>query len=110
MSSGTFVWGVCNSLFKRYPDMGQDWLETYGPMVPVFEPSTGGWSNAWNVAYCNAQGGMFDVTGDSTYYYNQLNLAHYLLHQDSEPDGGIPASASGSTDVDASWTTAYLFY
>ncbi|MFH1734842.1 MAG: T9SS type A sorting domain-containing protein [bacterium] len=108
MSSGTFVWGICNSLFKRYPDMGQDWFDTYGPMVQVFEPATGGWSNAWNVAYCNAQGGIFDVTGDSTYYWNQLSLANLLLHHDTDNDGGIPASASGSSAMDASWTTAYL--
>jgi len=108
MSSGTFVWGVCNSLFKRYPDMGVEWLATYGPMVQVYEPTAGGWSNAWNVAYCNAQEGMFDVTGDSTYFWNQLDLTTYLLHNDPEHDGGIPASASGSIDMDASWTTAYL--
>jgi hypothetical protein len=108
MSSGTFVWGICNSIFRRDPTYGQQWLETYGPMVQVFEPSQPSWSNAWNVAYCNAQGGMFDVSGDSTYFWNQLWLTNYLLHRDSDNDGGIPASAAGSIDADASWTTSYL--
>jgi hypothetical protein len=108
MSSGTFVWGICNSIFRRDPAYGQQWLETYGPMVQVFEPSQPSWSNAWNVAYCNAQGGMFDVSGDSTYFWNQLWLTNYLLHRDSDNDGGIPASAAGSIEADASWTTSYL--
>ena len=108
MSSGTFVWGICNSTFREDPALGQDWLETYGPMVQVFEPSQPSWSNAWNVAYCNAQGGMYDVTGDETYLQNHLWLTTYLLSKDSDGDGGIPASANGSTDADASWTSAYL--
>lgn len=108
MSSGTFIWGLCNSLFQRDPALGQAWLETYGPMVQVYEPSTGGWSNAWNVAYCNAQGAMFDVTGDSTYIENHFWLTNLLLHRDQDNDGGIPASAVGSQDADASWTSSYL--
>lgn len=108
MSSGTFVWGLCNSIFREDPALGQSWLATYGPMVQVFEPTTPSWSNAWNVAYCNAQGGMFDVTADPTYQQNHLWLTNYLLHKDIDNDGGIPASALGSSDEDASWTSAYL--
>jgi hypothetical protein len=108
MSSGTFVWGLCNSIFRQDPALGQNWLAIYGPMVQVFEPATYSWSNAWNVAYCNAQGGMFEVTGNPTYLDNHLWLTNYLLHKDVDNDGGIPASAAGSSDTDASWTTAYL--
>lgn len=108
MSSGTFVWGICNSTFRDDPDLGRDWLATFGPMVQVYEPSMPSWSNAWNVAYCNAQGGMYDVTGDPIYHENHLWLTNYLLAKDSDGDGGIPASAAGSTDADASWTSAYL--
>lgn len=108
MSSGTFVWGLCNSIFRYHPALGQSWLATYGPLVQVFEPTMPSWSNAWNVAYCNAQGGMFDVTADPTYQQNHLWLTNYLLHKDIDNDGGIPASASGSSDTDASWTSAYL--
>ena len=108
MSSGTFVWGICNSYFREDPVFGQEWLETYGPMVQVYEPSMPSWSNAWNVAYCNAQGGMYDVTGDPVYQDNHIWLTNYLLSKDSDADGGIPASAAGSTDADASWTSAYL--
>ena len=108
MSSGTFIWGLCNSIFRHNPGLGQSWLTIYGPMVQVYEPSTGGWSNAWNVAYCNAQGAMFEVTGDSTYLQNHIWLTNHLLHQDTDNDGGIPASESGSSDIDASWTSSYL--
>jgi hypothetical protein len=108
MSSGTFIWGVCNSYFRQDPATGQNWLATYGPMVQVFEPSTAGWSNAWNVAYCNAQGAMFDVTGNQTYANHHLALTNMLLRCDGDNDGGIPASAIGAQNADASWTTAYL--
>ena len=108
MSSGTFVWGICNSLFREYPELGQEWLETYGPMVQVYEPAAAGWSNAWNVAYCNAQGAMYDVTGDTTYLDNHLWLTNLLLRKDGDDDGGIPSSAAGSNFADASWTTSYL--
>jgi len=77
-------------------------------MVQVFEPALLGWSNAWNVAYTNAQGGMHDVTGDPNYSSNHLGLTNYLLHQDMDNDGGIPSSAAGSQDADAAWTTSYL--
>jgi hypothetical protein len=108
MSSGTFVWGLCNSIFRYNPALGQQWLATYGPMVQVFEPSPTGWSNAWNVAYCNAQGGIFDVTGNPVYANNHLSLTNTLIHNDQDNDGGIPSSASGSQNADASWTSAYL--
>ena len=108
MSSGTFIWGICNSIFRDDPTLGQNWLATYGPMVQVYEPAIPSWSNAWNVAYCNAQRGMFDVTGDSTYIQNHLWLTNLLLNKDIDNDGGIPASAGGSSNADASWTTAYL--
>jgi hypothetical protein len=108
MSSGTFIWGICNSLFRRDPALGQTWLATYGPMVQVFEPTQPSWSNAWNVAYCNAQGAMYDVTGNTTYRQNHLNLTNLLLRHDEDRDGGIPSSAIGSQFADASWTTAYL--
>ncbi|MCX6640463.1 MAG: T9SS type A sorting domain-containing protein [bacterium] len=108
MSSGTFVWGICNSLFRRDPALGQSWLATYGPQVQVYEPTLPGWSNAWNVAYCNAQGAMFDVTGDSTYLQNHLYLTNLLLNYDQDRDGGIPSSAVGSQTADAAWTTSYL--
>jgi|GEM_PF-363734 len=108
MSSGTFVWGICNSVFREDPVLGQQWLSTYGPMVQVYEPAAGGWSNAWNVAYCNAQGGMYEVTGEEYYGDNHLWLTNYLLSKDIDNDGGIPASASGSSNADASWTSAYL--
>ena len=108
MSSGTFIWGICNSTFRDDPVTGQEWLATYGPLVQVYEPAIYSWSNAWNVAYCNAQGGMYDVTGDPVYLENHLWLTNYLLSKDSDNDGGIPASASGSTNADASWTSAYL--
>lgn len=106
MSSGTFIWGVCNSYFRSDPGTGIAWLSTYGPMVQVFEPALPSWSNAWNVAYCNAQGAMYDVTGNQTYADNHLNLTNMLLRKDTDNDGGIPASASGG--YDASWTTLYL--
>ncbi|RJP75309.1 MAG: T9SS C-terminal target domain-containing protein [Candidatus Zixiibacteriota bacterium] len=108
MSSGTFVWGICNSLFRRDPALGQQWIATYGPLVQVYEPAAAGWSNAWNVAYCNAQGAMHDVSGNPVYAENHLKLANLLLSRDLDNDGGIPASAAGSSDVDASWVTSYL--
>ena len=108
MSSGTFIWGLCNSIFRHDPVLGQEWLATYGPMVQVYEPTQTGWSNAWNVAYCNAQGGMYDVTGEQIYLDNHLKLTNMLLHFDVDNDGGIPASAAGSYNADASWTSSYL--
>jgi hypothetical protein len=108
MSSGTFIWGLCNSIFREDPALGEQWLAAYGPMVQVFEAALLGWSNAWNVAYTNAQGGLFDVTGDPIYASNHLGLTNYLLRQDMDNDGGIPSSAAGSQDADAAWTTSYL--
>jgi hypothetical protein len=51
---------------------------------------------------------MFDVTGEDYYLQNHLYLTNYLLAKDTDNDGGIPASASYASNLDASWTSSYL--
>ncbi len=114
MSSGTAVWGVCNSVFQDDPQTGAQWVVTYGPMVDTFQPwrnlpSDYGWDNAWNVAYANAHRAMYTLTDDPQYGANFQALTDTLLSYDTDNDGGIPATTKDPVTEDMTWVSSYLW-
>jgi hypothetical protein len=114
MSSGTVVWGLCNSVFRDDPARGQTWIETNGAYVDTFQTwynvpnDSYDWDNSWNVAYCNAQFAMGDVSGNAHYTEMGEKLAHKLLSYDVDTDGGIQATTQDPPTIDMSWVSSYL--
>lgn len=114
MSSGTMVWGLCNSVFRDDPAAGTVWIETYGAFVDTFQtwydnPGDGyDWDNSWNVAYANAHFAMSEVSGDPDWAEYGEKLTRQLLSYDSDDDGGVPATTQDPVTEDMSWVTSYL--
>ncbi len=112
MSSGTALWGVCNSVFADDPALGVAWLTANAPFldtwqewidIPGFD-----WDSAWNVAYLNAHWAVYEILGDAAYRDNAIVIADRLLSFDTDDDGGIMAQSVEPDTEDASWVTSYL--
>jgi hypothetical protein len=114
MSAGTIVWGICNSVFRNDPPRGQQWVQDNGALVDTFQvwynvPNDSyDWDNSWNVAYCNAQFAMGDVSGNPHYTAMGEKLTRKLNAYDSDDDGGIMATTQDPVTIDMSWVSCYL--
>ena len=114
MSSGTMVWGLCNSVFRDDPAAGALWIDQYGAFVDTFQVwyDNGGdsydWDNSWNVAYANAHFAMSEVSGDPRWAGYGVKLTRQLLSYDTDDDGGIPATTQDPVTEDMSWVSSYL--
>ncbi len=114
MSSGTVVWGLCNSVFRDDPARGQAWVQANGAYVDTFQTwynvpgDSYDWDNSWNVAYCNAHFAMGDVSGNEHYTAMGEKLARKLLSYDVDTDGGIQATTQDPPTIDMSWVSSYL--
>ncbi|MBN1423103.1 hypothetical protein JXA88_00975 [Candidatus Fermentibacteria bacterium] len=115
MSSGTAVWGVCNSTFRADPAQGTAWVAEYGPLMDTFQPWRNApddgydWDNAWNVAYANAHHAMYLLSGVDQYGANFQALTDTLLSYDTDDDGGIPATTMDPPTEDMTWVSSYLW-
>lgn len=107
MSAGTAMWGVVNSSFRDDPAQGLIWLPVYLPYMDVYEPS-GQWNNSWNIWYGNAYHSVSELLGDSTYSGYHLMLTDTLILQDTDEDGGVPATVGDPETMDQTWISAYL--
>lgn len=115
MSSGTMVWGICNSLYRANPIAGALWISGHGGLVDTFQSwydvpaDSFDWDNSWNVAYLNAHFAMYDVTGDPQWFTNGENLTRQLLsYDDADDDGGIQGTTQDPNTEDMSWVSCYL--
>ena len=114
MSSGTLVWGICNSVFRDDPARGGLWIDDYGALVDTFQVwydnagDSFDWDNSWNVGYVNGQFAMGDVSGDAAYTRNGENLTRLLLSYDTDDDGGIQGTTQDPVTEDMTWVTTYL--
>ncbi len=112
MSSGTAVWGVCNSVFRDDPAAGEAWLTENAGYIDLWQDwySVPGydWDCSWNVAYCNAHFAVWDILGDETFWQNGVAIADALLSYDTDDDGGIMADSTAPDTEDMSWVTSYV--
>jgi hypothetical protein len=112
MSSGTALWGVCNSVFRDDPAQGQAWLSANAGYMDVwqnwYDVPGYDWDSAWNVAYANAHFAVWDVTGDPAYWQNGVYVTGNLLSLDTDDDGGIVAETTDPVTEDMSWVSSYL--
>ncbi len=101
MSTGTALWGVCNSVFRADPAAGAEpgspptasylhvWQDYYS--VPGYD-----WDSSWNVAFGNAHFAVSEITGNAAYWDNGKLVIDALLSYDTDDDGGIIAESIGS--------------
>ncbi len=112
MSSGTALWGVCETVFDDQPIYGRQWLSAYGNDLQTWQDwySVPGydWDSAWNVAYANAQFAVSDVEGNPNHAFFGALITDALLSYDTDDDGGIVAESTDPVTEDMSWVTCYL--
>jgi hypothetical protein len=114
MSSGTLVWGICNSVFRDDPLRGQQWVTDFGALVDTFQVwynnpgDSYDWDNSWNVGYVNGHFAMGDVSGDPLYTGFGEKLTRQLLSYDTDDDGGIQGTTQDPVTEDMTWVTSYL--
>jgi hypothetical protein len=112
MSSGTAMWGICNSVFRDDPAGGEAWLLTNAGYMDTWQnwynvPGYD-WDSAWNVAYGNAHFAVWDILDDPVYWQNGKYIADNLLSLDTDDDGGIVAETLDPVTEDMSWVSNYL--
>jgi len=112
MSSGTAVWGLCESVFKADSLAGVAWLQSNAAYLPLYfdnsDPGAYVWDSAWNVALANAYRSMHPLTANPLYNQFHHLLTDTLLALDVDDDGGIMANKNHPPDEDMSWVSAYL--
>ncbi|MDD5529641.1 MAG: T9SS type A sorting domain-containing protein [bacterium] len=113
MSSGTIVWGICNSTFREDTIRGKAWIDTNGSYVDTFQVWRNcgdgyNWDNAWNVAYCNAHYAMYEISRDTKYKNRHKFLTDVLLSYDTDFDGGITSTTQDPDTEDMCWVSSYL--
>ncbi len=112
MSSGTAMWGVCNSVFRNDPGLGMTWCTANAGYMDVWQEWYNApgydWDAAWNVAYCNAHFAVWEVTGDDTYWENGALITDRLLSLDTDDDGGIVSNTHDPVTEDMTWVSCYL--
>jgi len=112
MSSGTALWGVCNSYFAANPLVADTWLGANAQHLDLWQDwySVPGydWDSSWNVAYGNAHFAVYDILGDPQYAGNAKAIFDALLSYDTDDDGGIQAETMDPVTEDMTWVTNYL--
>lgn len=112
MSSGTIVWGICNSAFQRDSLRGQAWIAENGPYLDTFQAWKNAdyysWDNSWNVGFANGHGAMYDISHEGVYARHHRWLTHKLLSYDTDSDGGIMATTQDADTTDMTWVSTYL--
>jgi len=111
MSGGATVWGLHESYFREHPGEEAAWMAQYAPYMPELVPAgSNTWDNAWNAWFMLGYYAAYHATGDAAYWTRFDNIAGNLVAQDTDDDGGIPASQAGTSDADQSWVTSYMCY
>ncbi|MFB0509496.1 MAG: gliding motility-associated C-terminal domain-containing protein [bacterium] len=109
MSGGTAMWGVCSSIWREDTLTGKVWLRTYLDSLPFFYP-VGQWNNSWNIWLANAYRAAATITHNDTLWSIHQALTDTLLLQDSDDDGGIPATWNDPPNNDQTWVSTYLVF
>ena len=108
-SSGAIAWGLMNSYFETRPWEASAWIEEFGPCLDTYA-GIAQWHNAWNGWYALGHYALWSRSGDFFHRDTHLSLIDGLVSQDTELDGGIPASEADPFYQDQSWVTNYLCF
>jgi hypothetical protein len=112
LAGGTSMWGIWQSSMQEFPD--PMWMRSYGPFLDteVVNPGSGpGRSQVgWEAWYAGGHLGVWDVTGDDSYYLHFLNITDRQIAADGDDDGGLPTNYGEPDNTDESWVTSYRAY
>ncbi len=107
LCGGCVFWGVLNSICREDTTFGIPWVNQYGAFMDG-RPGTGSWSNAWATWYGHAHTDAFAFTHRQAFRDSSDTIIDYLVNQDRDNDGGIPATPGDPQNQDQSWVSSYL--
>jgi hypothetical protein len=109
LSGGTAFHGILTAAFGDDGAARKAWALAYQPLL---DPSvaSGSYNNAWNNWYALAQHAAYEAAASLSFHDNFRSLADTLIADDTDNDGGIPASTSDTSQQDQSWVSNYLSY
>ncbi|MCX7835046.1 MAG: T9SS type A sorting domain-containing protein [bacterium] len=107
LSGGCAFWGVLHSICVQNPTFGIPWVNQYGQFMEA-RPGAGTWANAWATWYGHAHTAAFTFTFNPIFRDSAITVTDYLLEQDVDNDGGIPATVGDPQNEDQSWVSCYM--
>ncbi|MBD3162149.1 MAG: hypothetical protein GF346_07535 [Candidatus Eisenbacteria bacterium] len=109
MAGGASAWGLLRSYFAAHPDEAEAWFATYKDQIDTFS-SPGQFQNAWNGWYALGHRAVGLALEDPEHLGLHVSLTAYLVSEDEDDDGGIPARPEDTDDDDQTWVTNYLAF
>lgn len=105
LCGGTAMWGVIRT-FAREDSTSDEWIPDLLEEMDVLA-GAGNWNNSWNIWYAHAWLSAYEFYNDEEYLRNAGTIIDALLEQDTDDDGGIPATIGDANNRDQAWVSAY---
>ena len=105
LCGGTAMWGVIRTL-AREDTTAAEWMPNLLENMDVLA-GRGNWNNSWNIWYAHAWLSAYEFFGDEDYLHNAETILDSLLVQDTDDDGGLPATIGDPDNRDQAWVSAY---
>lgn len=107
MSGGATMWGLLSSYFAEVPDSTETWVPRYKGYMDVFS-DPGDFTNAWDGWYAYGHRAVGLALRDPAELAMHINLTDYLVAEDGDSDGGIPAKPQDTDQMDQTWVSNYM--
>jgi hypothetical protein len=107
MAGGATMWGLLNSYYAEYPDSIAGWVPRYKGYMDVVSDQ-GDFTNAWDGWYAYGHRAVGLALHDPNELAMYVNLTNYLVSEDGDNDGGIPAKPQDTDQMDQSWVSNYM--
>jgi hypothetical protein len=107
MAGGATIWGLLESYFQERPDSVSVWLPLYESELDEFS-DPGDFQNAWNGWYALGHRATGLALDDPDHLGTHIALTDYLVAEDADSDGGLPAKPADSDFMDQTWVSNYL--
>jgi hypothetical protein len=107
MAGGATMWGMLNAYFPEVPDSVAPWVTRYKNRMDFFS-DPGDFTNAWDGWYAYGHRAVGLALGDPNELAMHIDLTDYLVSQDGDNDGGIPAKPQDGNNADQSWVSNYM--
>ncbi|MGQ9706726.1 MAG: T9SS type A sorting domain-containing protein [bacterium] len=110
MSGGVIPWGLDHTYFRKNSGK-KEWMKKYEPYMKDYVDYTySTWHSAWNMWYALGHWTTYIATWDNNMFKTYQWLTDHLIADDTDKDGGVPASEADPDTRDQTWVSNYLVY
>jgi hypothetical protein len=108
MSGGATMWGLLSSYFAAHPGEVAAWVPVYDEYMDTYATPAGSFTNAWNGWYALGHLKAGQILDDPYHLSVHQTLTDFLVGEDGDLDGGIPARPEENDTQDQTWISSYL--